>query len=60
MGPKMVFSNTQFPLEQLHLYLSDSGILAGGRGEEKLLPDWGWGGGKHFFKGKSRVVPGRY
>lgn len=37
MGPKMVFWNTEFL--RVTAYLTDSGSLAGGRGEENLLPD---------------------
>lgn len=55
----MVFWNTLSSTEQLLMYLSDSGSLAGGQGEEKLLPDWGRGGEKHFQR-KSCVVPGLY
>lgn len=54
------YFGTPSSTEQLLMYLSDSGSLAGGRGEEKLSPDWGGvGGGEVFFKGKSCVVPRR-
>ena len=44
--------------EQLLMYLSDSGSLAGGRGEEKLSPDRGGGGtGEKYFSKEKVVLP---
>ena len=39
------------------MYLSDSGSLAGGRGEEKLLPDRGGGRGRSSFQRKKLCCP---
>lgn len=55
-GLKWYFG-TPSSTEQLLMYLSDSGSLAGGRGEEKLLPDWGGGRGRSIFQRKKLCCP---
>lgn len=47
------YFGTPSSTEQLLMYLSDSGSLAGGRGEEKLSPDRGGGGGGRRGGGRS-------